>query len=333
MAERRPPPPQPHAVRWRPYRDRVPEPRTTIVVVTWRGRELVGACLDALAAQTVAHDVLVVDNASVDGTAAVLAAHPTGPAVLRLPRNAGYAGALAAALPGIGTPYVAWLNDDAEPEPTWLAELQHALDTRPDAAAASALLVLADGTTQSSGVGLTAHGYGHDLVHDGPVFGFCGGAALLRLDALRAVGGVPAGFFCYYEDTDTAWRLRLAGHDVVAVRTAVARHRHGATSTLGSADFHRWNERNRLLMLLRCAPAAVAVRELARFAAVTAALVARRRQPAPNHRVPLRLGVLAAVAARLPATLRQRGAISASRRRRDAVWSEWCGPARGGTAS
>ncbi len=325
--------------------------RTTVVVVTWRGRDLVGACLDALAAQGREHALLVVDNASTDGTADVLAAHPSRPRVLRLPVNAGYAGALAAALPTVRTPYVAWLNDDAEPEPGWLAALEGALDACPDAAAASSLLVLAndgaDGAVQSTGSALTPLGYGRDLTvpASGEVFGFCGGAALLRLDALRATGGVPAGFFCYYEDTDTSWRLRLAGHRVVAVGAARVRHRHGASTALGSRDFHRWNERNRLLMLLRCAPRAVAVRELARFAAITAALPLRRaiariatarraEAPPENHRVRLRLGVLAAVAAGLPRILVQRATIgrhaaaatgeraTAARRR---VWERWSG--------
>lgn len=325
-------------------------PKSTVVVVTWRGRELVGACLDALAAQSAPHAVLVVDNASDDGTAAVLAAHPSAPRVLRLPRNAGYAGGLDAALPHVGTPYVAWLNDDAEPEPSWLAELEGALDASPRVAAAGSVLLRTDGRTdsradgradghavQSAGVRLTALGYGYDATA-GEVFGFCGGAALLRTDALRAAGGVPAGFFCYYEDTDTSWRLRLAGHGVVSVAAARVRHRHGASSRLGSADFHRWNERNRLLMLARCAPATVVVREFARFAAITAALplrgrpaaagrpAATGRPAAANFRVRLRLGVLAAVIARLPATLAQRARIGRRARvERREIWCRWAG--------
>ncbi|HEY3260196.1 MAG TPA: glycosyltransferase family 2 protein [Pseudonocardiaceae bacterium] len=305
-------------------------PKTTVVVVTWRGRELVGACLDALMAQSAPHDVLVVDNASDDGTAAVLAAHPSRPRVLRLPQNRGYAGGLAAALPLVDTPYLAWLNDDAQPAPDWLAELEAVLDAEPTVAAAGSVLLSTDGALQSAGVRLTGLGYGGDVTDPRPdaVFGFCGGAALLRTDALRKAGGVPAGFFCYYEDTDTAWRLRLAGHDVRAVPTARVLHRHGASSRPGSPAFHRWNERNRLLMLLRCAPAAVVVRELARFAAITAALPFRGRlgngQPAPNHRVAQRLTVLAAVLARLPATLVQRTTIGrrATIPRRE-LWRRW----------
>lgn len=270
----------------------------------------------------------MVDNASDDGTAALLAAHPSHPQVLRLPRNTGYAGALAAALPEVGTPLLAWLNDDAEPEPDWLATLEDTLDQAPLAAAATSLLVRPDGTTQSAGVRLTADGHGADLAEPAvEVFGFCGGAALLRTDALRAIGGVPARFFCYYEDTDTAWRLRLAGWDVVAAPEARVVHAHGVSSKPGSPLFHLWNERNRLLMLLRCAPRGVAVAQLARFAALTAVLPLRPGRPAAaNFRFGLRCRVLAEVAARLPATLRARRRIG--RRAalgRGAIWEAWAG--------
>ncbi|MFI9007472.1 glycosyltransferase family 2 protein [Actinosynnema sp. NPDC053489] len=302
-------------------------PSTTVVVVTWRGREHITACLDALARQR-PHRTLVVDNASDDGTAALLAAHPSRPEVLRLPVNRGYAGGLAAALPSVTTRYVAWLNDDAVPADDWLATLEDALDATPDAAAATPSLLLADGSTQSVGVRLTADGHGADLaVAGGEVFGFCGGAALLRREALERAGGVPAAFFCYYEDTDTAWRLRLAGHRVLSVGAARVHHRHGASTKPGSRPFHRWNERNRLLMLLRCAPPAVAARELARFAAVTALLPVRRDRPdAANFHVPLRLRVLLEVLGRLPAALVQRRRVG--RRAtvsRHAVWREWAG--------
>ncbi|MFJ6675362.1 glycosyltransferase family 2 protein [Actinosynnema sp. NPDC091369] len=302
-------------------------PSTTVVVVTWRGREHITACLDALARQR-PHRTLVVDNASDDGTAALIAAHPSRPEVLRLPVNRGYAGGLAAALPTITTRYVAWLNDDAVPDDGWLAALEDALDATPDAAAASPSMLLADGSTQSVGVRLTADGHGADLVLAGrEVFGFCGGAALLRRDALEHVGGVPAAFFCYYEDTDTAWRLRLAGHRVLSVGPARVRHRHGASTNPGSRPFHRWNERNRLLTLLRCAPPGTAVRELARFAAITALLPVRRDVPdAANFHVPLRLRVLLEVLVRLPATAVQRWRIG--RRAtvdRRVVWREWAG--------
>ncbi|MGH3755562.1 MAG: glycosyltransferase family 2 protein [Pseudonocardiaceae bacterium] len=298
--------------------------RTTVVVVTWRGRGLIGSCLDALAAQTRSHRVLVVDNASTDGTAAEIARHRCQ--VLRLPRNIGYAGALAAALPQVSTPFMAWLNDDAQPEPGWLAALENALDDDDSAAAAASVLHAGDGTVTSTGVALTRIGYGRDTTGMLP-FGFCGGAALLRTEALHAAGGVPGSLFCYYEDTDTSWRLRLAGYQVRTVPGARVRHVGGASARHGTAAFHRWNERNRLLVLLRCAPAGVAVRELARFAGLTLVLPFHRNCPtAPNFALGLRLRVLAEIAARVPTALVARCRIGRRANvARAVVWYTWAG--------
>ncbi|HEX5118799.1 MAG TPA: glycosyltransferase family 2 protein [Pseudonocardiaceae bacterium] len=307
--------------------------RSTVIVVTWRGREHIDACLDALARQHRPHSTLVLDNASDDGTAELVANHPSRPAVLRLDRNRGYAGGVAAAVARVRSPFVAWLNDDAAPGPDWLAALEDALDADPRAAAAGSVLTTPEGAVQSAGVGLTGDGHGTDLADAGPVvFGFCGGAALLRTDALAAAGGVPADFFCYYEDTDTAWRLRLAGWRVLAVPKATATHLHGASSRPGSFAFHRWNERNRLLMLVRCAPAHVAARETARFAVLTVVLPVRtimRNRSVPdavNFTVRLRLLVLAEVVARLPACLVARWRVGRrSTVRRSVVWRTWAG--------
>lgn len=295
--------------------------RSTVVVVTWRGRDHIEQCLDALAGQDRPHSTLVVDNASDDGTAAIIADHPSELRVLRLRRNLGYAGGIAAAVKRVRTPFVAWLNDDAAPATDWLAELEDALDADPGAGAAGAVL------PTSAGVRLTADGHGADVpTPEASVFGFCGGAALLRTDALRSIGGVPADFFCYYEDTDTSWRLRLAGWRVLTVAGATADHVHGASSVPGSFPFHRWNERNRLLMLLRCAPITVALRQLARFAALTVVLPLRRPTGDLNFTVRLRLLVLAEVVWRLPTTLAARWRIG--RRAtvgRSVVWRTWSG--------
>ncbi|MCP2333693.1 glycosyltransferase family 2 protein [Actinoalloteichus caeruleus] len=314
--------------------------RSTVVIVTWRARDHLEHCLDALAAQTRPHRLLVVDNASDDGTADLLRAHPTAPEVLRLPANSGYAGGMAAALRRVRTEFMVWLNDDAVPARDWLAALEDAADADPGAGAVSSLLRAEDGTVQSAGVGLTPDGHGRDLGAttgvDGTaepveVFSFCGGAALVRTEPLRALGGVPESYFCYYEDTDTAWRLRLGGWRVLLAPAAGVRHAHGASSAPGSPRFHRWNERNRLVTLVRCAPLPVALREVLRFTAITAALPLRRRlgRPTPdaaNFRVGLRLGVLGETLERTPEALRFRRELG--RRAvldRTAVWRSWAG--------
>ncbi|MCU1690860.1 MAG: glycosyltransferase family 2 protein [Jatrophihabitantaceae bacterium] len=309
----------------------------TVVVVTWRGREHIARCLDSLRAQTLPHRVLVIDNASDDGTAGILGRYPEV-RVVRLPANAGFAGGVATALSAVSTSRIALLNDDADADPAWLAELGRVLDDDPGLVAVTSWILLRDGRTNSLGVALTPDGHGFDLgFGERPaispeardVFGFCGGAAMLRTQAVAAVGGFPAEFFLYYEDTDTSWRLRLAGGRIGVVPSAVVHHSHGASSDVRSAAFAQWTEGNRLRMLARCAPATVAGRAFAAHLAVSVRLMlrrARRGTPAEhNLRFALRLRVWATVVAELPRLVRARRAQGVTRAQRRAVWDQWAG--------
>ena len=314
-------------------------PEVTVLVVTWRARDLLEQCLRALREQTVGHRLLVVDNASTDGTAALLRAFGEA-RVLRLDRNRGFAGGVAAGLAEVDTELVALLNDDAVPAPGWLGAL---LDAAPGAAAVTSRLLLADGTLNNAGVVLRPDGYGADRAlgePDGPpydrpaeVFGFSGGAALLRIAAVRAVGGFPERFFLSYEDTDTSWRLRLAGHRVVYAPAAVACHAHSASTDQASELFAFQNERNRLLTLTRCAPAGFAFRQVLRFPLTTASISVRRASggptpPGAHFRTGVRLRVLGSYLRLLPWALRSRrriGRMSTVHRRR--VLREWAGVA------
>jgi GT2 family glycosyltransferase len=314
----------------------------TVIVVTWQGAHLLSSCLSSLAMQTLPHELIVVDNASTDGTDALLAADYPDARTITLARNTGFAGGVAAALSEVRTPYLALLNNDAAADRSWLERSVAELRADATVAAVTAKLLLWEGgRINNTGVVLTRDGYGADRgldQSDGPpydtpaeVFGFSGGAALLRTEAVRAAGGVPARFFLYYEDTDLAWRLRLAGGHIRYRPDAVVRHRHAATSNRDSPRFAYYNERNRLLMLLRCAPAAFATRQVLRFCVTSASLTMRRVirrqvQDVPVFRLRLRLRVLAGVARYLPWALRERGAIgrraTVSRR---VVAADWLG--------
>ena len=303
--------------------NRTSVPQVTVVVVTYRAAAFIGEALAGLAAQNVPHLLLVIDNASTDGTADVLAAAAPPGSVHRMDTNLGFAGGVSAALPLVRTRYLALLNDDAVPEPGWLAALLDAAEGDSDAAAWTSLMVSADrpGTVNNLGAAFDEHWYGIDVCAEEPVvdvptrvldvFGFCGGAALLRTAPLRAVGGFPAEFFLYYEDLETSWRLRRAGWSIRSVPAAVVVHRHGATSGKHSELFHYHNERNRLLTLIRCAPPTVAPAQFLRFLLTTASLTVRRllRRPVPgaaNFRLGLRLRVARDAARMAPGQYRQR---------------------------
>lgn len=297
----------------------------TVLVVAWQNRDLLPACLDSLGRQSLSHRVLVVDNASTDGTAGWLEQAYPQVEVLALPQNRGFAGGVQAGLAAVRTPYVALLNTDAHAEPDWLTVLAAALDADPAAAAVTPRLLLSpSGAVNNAGVGLRPDGYGYDIGLGEPagftepaeVFGFSGAAAMLRMSALTAVGGFPAEFFLYYEDTDTSWRMRLAGGEIRYVPGAVVHHLHSASTDRKSRLFAFHNERNRLLMLTRCAPAGLAVRQVLRFPVTTASLALKRllRRPLPpglQFRTGLRVAVLASYARMLPWALRERRRIGA----------------------
>src|SRR4051812_24620964 len=86
----------------------------TVVVVSWQGRHLLGPCLASLEAQTLPHRLVVVDNASTDGTAAFLAAEHPGATVVTTSENLGFAGGVQAGLDVVETPYAVLLNNDAQ---------------------------------------------------------------------------------------------------------------------------------------------------------------------------------------------------------------------------
>jgi hypothetical protein len=121
------------------------------------------------------------------------------------------------------------------------------------------------------------------------VFAWCGGAVLLRATYLRHVGLFHPPYFLYYEDTDLSWRGQARGWRYRFVPDSVVRHRHAASSGTSSVAFQRFNERNRLLLLVRNAPWPLVRREVGTFASDTvrtawrevAGPLRRRRPPRP----------------------------------------------------
>jgi N-acetylglucosaminyl-diphospho-decaprenol L-rhamnosyltransferase len=291
----------------------------TVVIVTWNGAHLLDDCLDSLEAQTLPDDrfrVVVVDNASDDGTVALLARSRPTIEVIVSDRNTGFAGGADLGLRAVTTPYAVVLNNDAVADPRMLAAFVDALEA-PDAervAAVTGKVLLAEsGHLNSTGNLMTRTGRGYDRdwkrPNDGSrvggeVFGFCGAAAALRMSAVREVGGFDPDLFLYYEDTDLSWRLRAAGWTVRYAPEAAAHHRHAATSSVGSPLFTYWNERNSLVVFTRHAPATLVIRMFVRRTVGLAVHTARTGVTDAVTRA--RWRATASFARRLPLTLRER---------------------------
>lgn len=221
----------------------------TIIIVNWNGGSLLHECLSRLAQQTILPErVLVVDNASSDKSVFCVAQF-AGVTVRRMNANLGFAIANNRALAECETEFIALLNPDAFPEPDWLENLLAAAKAHPEMAAFGSRQLSHDEPTVLDGIGDSYHMSGlvwrerygvrqqeEDLVAR-DIFSPCAAAALYRRQALVEVGGFDEDYFCYVEDVDLGFRLRLAGHKVMYVPDAVVHHVGSATTGGARSDF------------------------------------------------------------------------------------------------
>ena len=230
-----------------------------VIVVTHDSAEVVGECLRALPGAAVSETgpgvvlarVLVVDNASGDGTVDAVAAAAPDAELVQVGRNAGYAAAVNAGLERCAdTEAVLVLNPDTRLRPGALAALAGAL-RRPGVGVAVPRLVGPDGTLHPSlrrepglltavaeaalgGTRAAARGWG-ELVTDpaayerpGPADWATGAVLLISAACLAAVGRWDESFLLYSEETDFLLRARDAGLATWYVPDAVVEHRGGA---------------------------------------------------------------------------------------------------------
>lgn len=249
----------------------------SVVIPTWDGRAMLERCLAALDAQTrPADEIVVVDNGSVDGTAETLATTWPDVIVVALPENLGFAAGCNAGLRRATADRLVLLNNDAVPDPGWLAALLAAdAAAGPRTAAVTSRLIGFDGLLQDTGDALTVwakavqrgsgepdHGQYDTLAQ---VVSPCGGASLWRREALDEVGLLAEPFFAYFEDLDLGLRARLAGWEARYAPAAVVRHEVSATSGRipGFRQYH--STRNLWWLVLRCVPGPLLPGVLARL--------------------------------------------------------------------
>ncbi|MBV1906055.1 MAG: glycosyltransferase family 2 protein [Pseudomonadales bacterium] len=240
------------------------------IVVNYNGGQHIGRCLISLAAQSRQPDlVIVVDNNSQDGSQDRMCTQFPQHTYIKNSTNLGFAEGNNQALEvccAQGMDYVALLNPDAFPEPGWLGELLDLAQSDPALGSVASRMMsdqhtgIVDGLGDSYhmfGVpGRRGHGslFGEQWMVDTEVFGACAGAALYRMDALNKVGYFDAGFFCYLEDVDLAYRLQLAGFKSMYSARAVVTHI-GSAITGYRSDFSvYYGQRNIIWAFIKNTP-------------------------------------------------------------------------------
>ena len=269
-------------------------------VVNTDQRELLVHCLDAIAVERAAlpfaTEVLVLDNASTDGSAGAARRHETVTEVVVLDQRRGKGENDSHLLQRARGRFCLLLNEDSELRPGATAALHAALAADEQAAAAGAKLLRPDGRVQPSAwrfptpatalIGalflhkrLTVQSRGHRTRR---VDWAQSAALLVRRDAARDIGWFDPQFFVYSDEVDFCRRLADAGHHTLWVPSAEAVH-HEQLST-GAVPERRIVElsrnRDRYMRKHHSAGAALAVRILTAWAYVVRAAVAT---VAPGH--------------------------------------------------
>jgi GT2 family glycosyltransferase len=244
----------------------------TVVIVNFNGGDHLRRCLECLARQTMLPErIVLIDNASHDGSLAdareAIAASPELADRTTLDpagENLGFAAGSNRGIAAATTEFVALLNPDAFAEPGWLEALLAAAAAHPECAAFGSRQMLAGQNGILDGIGDRWHssglawreGHGRPLrpadLEPREIFSACGAAVLYRRTAVSEVGCFDEDYFCFGEDVDLGYRLRLAGHRARFVPEAVVEHVGGASSADQLSTY--FGHRNLLWTLLKDTP-------------------------------------------------------------------------------
>jgi GT2 family glycosyltransferase len=241
-------------------------PEISVIVVNYNGRFHLDTCLRALSEQEgVPFEIILVDNASVDGSVEFV--RDTFPSVrlLVLGANEGFAGGNNRGAGAARGRLLAFLNNDTRVEPGWLVALRNGLGWSPDVAMVTSRIVFMRDPTllDSAGDGVTRAGGAFKRGHGGSatrhlrrreVFGACGAAFLIRRDVFEEVRGFDEDFFLSHEDVDLSYRVRLRGYRCVYMPEAVVRHAGSATLGRVSALSVFYGQRNLEWMYFKNTP-------------------------------------------------------------------------------
>lgn len=235
-------------------------PAASVIIVNTNELHHLRRCLPAIARQDYPGcEVLVVDNASTDGSIAYVATEYPWVRLVRNETNLGYAGANNVGFRHATGDYIAVLNPDTEVRPGWLRELIRALEADPAAGLATPKILMMDDPSRINTCGneitLTGLTFCRGLDepadrYDRPevVSAVSGAAFAIRREVLERIGGFDESFFIYFEETDLSLRAALAGFRCRYVPTATVLHKYDFRF---SARKCYLQERNRAYALLK----------------------------------------------------------------------------------
>ncbi|MBL8146381.1 MAG: glycosyltransferase family 2 protein, partial [Anaerolineae bacterium] len=284
-------------------------------------------------------EVLIVDNASADGSPELINRNYPWVTLIELPLNVGFTGACNAGLWAARGEFVALLNNDTEVDEGWAAAAVEAFGRAEDVGSVASKMLLYDQRDRihTAGDYFTVDGRAGNRgvwqADDGAfdreeyVFSACGGSSVYRRAMLDQIGALDDDFFFSLEDVDLGWRAQLTGWRCLYTPSAIVYHHLSATG--GGVTASYYDGRNLLFVLAKNYPSALwrkHGRQVVR-AQVKLAFEALRAWRGAAARARLR-GMTAGLLG-LPRQLRKRRAIQSARTVSDAYLESLLQPPRG----
>ena len=241
-------------------------PLVSVIIVNYKGASDTATCLEACRTLDWPSDeleLIVVDNASGDGSVDLLRGRFPDVKVVASTKNLGFAGGCNRGADAARGEYVAFLNNDARPDPAWIRAAVTRMETDSTISCVASKILDWEGTTidfVDSALSFYGHGFklhsekrdtgDYDVEKD--VLFASGAAMFVRTDIFRALGGFDERYFMFFEDVDFGWRLWLLGHRARFLPGSVVYHRHHASM----ARYGVWREqflleRNALYTILK----------------------------------------------------------------------------------
>jgi GT2 family glycosyltransferase len=262
----------------------------TAIVVNYRRPDILGDCLcslrESLARLGEPTELIVVDNASGDGSCELVERAAPDATIVELPENLGFPTAVSAGVERAAGEWILLINNDVKVEPDVVGWMLATARSRPDVGSVAAQMRFASGAKaiNSAGIAVDRLGIAFDRLLGEPptasesepveVFGACGGAALYRRSMLDEIGGFDNSFFFSLDDADVAWRAQMRGWRCLYEPRAVVHHHHGATIGHGSSLKYFHVGLNRIRMLAKNADGRMLRRHGLQMVAYDAAYVA-----------------------------------------------------------
>lgn len=237
-------------------------PKVSVIIPTSNNKQLLVECLYSLAKVEYGDlEIIVVDNASSDGTSNIIYEKFPSVKVVRSDRNLGYARGSNLGIRHAKGTYLILLNDDTLVDPMFVSRLVDAMEIESSAALGSCKIYMIIGKIiQYAGGFIDKNGY--------PVMRGCGeedkgqydrlegvewasgSCMIIRRKCLEEIGLLDDSFYFYYEDTDLSFRAREAGYNVIYIPMSIIWH-YGSVTTRRHRRYQVFSTRNRFRFLLR----------------------------------------------------------------------------------